>query len=823
MMKLHRQSEARLIRVLKIWSIVLILWLLSIHAVLAQDNLVKPCSSEAQNPIRLAVVARGDSIESTSLYKGVLKSCESSEWKIPVMVERYVYDNDSEGFELVSKIVREGSADVIIGPTDSSLYADLVEFLKFEKYRIPIISPAVTVELGNDPNSWFFRTNVNAIDRARTMSDYLLSKNVENFALLYTDNTFGEISEAAFRQNLGYIPDTKMNSFRFSSLNDAWPLIQQINTLRPEAIGIIGSRQEVEKMSSKFKGPHNEWNSFDPYIFTIVDTRGLESDGIHFLSVGTHDKLEPSEASGELLDLSIDTTSLILMIADDMLSRGNLPASPAWPIEFRKRLVGAMSGSISKFPSRTGMEFVNLQNIAKPKVMTTKGDEVIVETPSLDSGWLKAGKNWLEIRKRRFGIAPIVNITLISLIVLMLTVFDLKKSHRVGNRDLLRFSFVTLVLLNVSLAIFLFIYTAEIGVLEWDSVFGALLLAFGYSGLLKTTIFETATGQSIGLRRYYENLVTWIYDNIRKQQFEKVGPIINYIAYANTRAYLLSTIQESYGFAGDAERIQSLQDNLQAELDKHQTILGARKVLAREVFNELSWAKLQERRIVPRNAEPEDIFDPEPVVDVSVKYCFRNNPNCLSDLENLVFEKLENPEYEGLKDEFMQDLNSSNTPRAKITSCIRWSILLLGYDLQLMIRNGLLPADFKLTDKTNLFSSNSKQQLKKLERRTTTRINNQDTQVQLAFNDKIVQGQIIDISEGGVCVLLDQNIQSLPTTLHLTTNANDASVELENVQAELISRRQCDDDKTLIGLCWEKLSSHSRGNINGYLRTVLKA
>jgi hypothetical protein len=819
----------------KVFSIISIFCLSSIQGILAQDRLVDSCSSEAKNALRLVVVAR-DSIESTSLYKGVLGSCVNSKWKTPVKVTRHIYDNDDEGFELISKIVCDGSADVIIGPTDSSLYADLVAFLKFEKFKVPIISPAVTVDLGNKTDGWIFRTNVNAIDRVRIMFEYLLSKNIENVALLYTDSTFGEISEAAFRKNLRSVSDVQLNSFRFAGLSEAWPLIQQINTLRPEAIGIMGSRQEIEQLSTKFRGPHNEWNAFDPYVFTIVDTRGLKLDGIHFLSVGRYENLAPElvAASGELLDLSFDTTELILTIADDMLSRDNLPNNrlsnpsskpstyPDWPTEFRKRLVGAMTGSVTKPPSRTGMEFANLQNIAKPKVMTTVGDNINIKDLSA-SGWQQAAKNWLDIRERRFGVAPIVNIVLITLIVLMLTVFDLKKSHRVSNRDLLRIPFILLVLLNVSIANSLFIYTAEIGVLEWDSVMGALLLAFGYSGLLKTTVFETAAGQSIGLKRYHENLVTWIYDKIRKQQFEKMGPVINHIAYANSRPYLMSTLLESYSFAGDDVRIQTLKDNLQVKLDKQQTMLGTRKVLAKEVFNEVSWAKLQERRIVPRDSQPIDIYDPEPIVDVSVQYCFRNDPDCLSELEKLVNQKLNNAEYTELKMEFTADLASSITPRAKISSCIRWSILLLGYDLKLMILNGLLPSDFKLEGKTSLILGRFKKQVKKIERRATIRFNNQATQVQLSFDDKLVHGNIVDISEGGVRLLIDKSELPLPKKLQLTTITDDAAVKLESVQAKLVNSSQHDDGKALIGFCWEKLTRQSRGNINGYLRSVLEA
>lgn len=259
-----------------------------------------------------------------------------------------------------------------------------------------------------------------------------------------------------------------------------------------------------------------------------------------------------------------------------------------------------------------------------------------------------------------------------------------------------------------------------------------------YSGVLESCA-DSKWATPIKVTRY-------TYDKIRKQQFEKMGPVINHIAYANSRPYLMSTLLESHGFAGDDERKQTLKDKLQVKLDKQQTILGTRKVLAKEVFNEVSWAKLQERRIVPRDTKPADICDPEPIVDVSVQYCFRNNPDCLGELEKLVNSKLKNSEYAELKLEFTENLASSNTPRAKISSCIRWSIL-----------------------------------------------------------------------------LLDESAESLPEKIHLTTTADDAAVKLDKVQAMIVNSRHSDDGKDLIGLCWEKITQHSRGNINGYLRSVLEA
>ena len=802
-----------------------VLFMLS-PAILAQEPLIVPCSSEDESALRIAIVGRGNTIESESLFNGVIQACDSDKWQSSIQIIRYVYDNDAEGFEIVSKIVNDASADVIIGPSDSSLYADLVEFLKFEN-KIPIISPAVTVSLGNAAEGWFFRTNVDAVSRTQAMYDFLVTKGIQNFAMLYTDSTFGEIAESAFRSELSEVQRTHFNSFRFATPDLSRPWIKQVKEQRPEAIGIIGSRQDVKQLSSLIKKLHTDWNAYNPYVFTIVDTRALAVDGTYFLSVGSEGPLESGRATGELLDLSNDTTSLVILIADDLLKKGISPRSSAWPFEFRKRLVGALSGSISKFPSKTAMEFSMLRNVSTPKVMVTENNDVKEIRPSTQSGWHKAMINWLEIRERRFGIAPIVNLVLIGLIVFVLTVVDLKKSHRVTSRDLIRLPFVALISLNVGLAGLLFIYIAENEVTEWDSIMGALLVAFGYSGLLKTTIFETGAGKSIGLRRYYENLVKWIYKHIRKQQFEKIGPIINYIAYANSRPYLHSTILESYSFAGDDKRTTELVNELNEVLEKQTTTLGKRKVLSKKIFRELSWAKLQERRIVPRNHKPKDLVDPEPVVDDAVKYSFNNNPSCLDELEVMVNKRLDKHKFSDLKQEFTDDINSSKTPKAKVASCIRWLVLLLGFDIPLLVKIGLLPADYTLKGKVEVTSSNENAQFRCDEKRKHIRVHKQATIVSLEYNGQTVSGQLIDISEGGARIVLDEQLKSnrieKTKEVGLLSSNNTNEFMLFKSPIEIINVKQESNLKTVLGVAWENLSLKCRGSINGYVRGALQA
>lgn len=790
------------------------------HFSFAEVELPEGCKSLSEDALKLTIVARRDTIEDASIYAGVIEACKQN-WLSPIQIEHKIYDDDSDGFRIISEIIEKDLADVIIGPTESGLYSDLVQFLKHGENKIPIISPIVTVRLGNDPENWFFRTNVDAANRAQTMYDYLYSLDVENIAMLYADRTFGEIAESAFRTELNESQRERFKSFRFQDTEDARLWIKQINQTRPEAIGIIGSREDVQQISPLIKRMHNEWNAYNPYVFTIVDTRSIKAEGSYFLSVGQPGLVDEGKASGELLDLSYDTSSLIFAVADNILQEGLAPSSTKWAVEFRKRFVGALSGSISSFKPKSRMEFSSLRNVAVPKVMTVKNKRAEIVTVQNDSGWQKAVTNWLEIRKRRYGIAPILNLSLVGFIVIMLTIIDLQKTHRVGGRDLLRVPFVMLMLLNLLVAVTIYIIMAEKQVFEWDSLFGAMLVAFGYSGLLKTTLFETQAGKAIGIKRYYENLVVWIYDRIRRQQFEKIGPTINYIAYANTRSYLRATLLESFGFAGGLERTKLLEELLDKAVKKELTIVGQCKVLAKEVLNEVSWKKLQERRIVPLGVNQSDILDPEPIVDESVNYCLRNEGNSLTDLNAMVVARLNLVDTEKLRNEFDTDFNQATTPKAKMAACIRWLILLDGYNLKAMVNQGLLPAKYCHVAKKggwkSFFSSNSE----KLERRQYPRIKNERVELEISNGSENIIGHLCDISEGGARIEIQQNVPEMSDTLVLTTKAQSACIALEDTKVLVMNRTANSTGGIFFGVNWNSLNRPSRASLNRYLSSIL--
>jgi len=784
-----------------------VLWLITLSVfstpVYSAPSLTQ-CESNDPRAINIVVASRRESIEALSVQRGVQEACQQK-WKTPINVSYQVYDEISDGYKFISNLIENSSAskrvDVIIGPTESQVYSNLIEFQNISKRPVPIVSPIVTLRSGNESDGWFFRTNVDATKRTRTMYDFLVNRNVENIALLYVDRTFGEIVESEFRKELTETQRESFRSYRFKTSEDARQWVRQINKFRPEAIGIIGSRDDIKNITPMFNHSSHVWSAYDPYVFTIIDARSLKENGSYFLSVGSESKVQEYPEDGEVLDLSYDTARLIMGISDRLFTEGMKPNNVKWREKFRDRLVVSLFSSPFS-QTRTGMEFSGYRNMATPKVMTVLGEEATTVSDPFVESWFPPFSKWKNIRERRFGNALYINIVIIGIVVLFLTVFDLKKSHRVRTRSLIEPQFIVLMLFNSSVAIGVFIFMAEYQVLEWNSFFGAVLVALGYAGLLKTTIFESETGKAFGAKFYYDCLVSVIYDNIRKRQFEKKGPTINYIVYANSIKNLRGALNESYGFARDNKRRDELIEKLDKLVEKESTTIGQRTVLAKAVMNELSWDKMIQRKIVPFGSCQDEIRDPEPTLNKSVTYCMRMKTISLKEMKERVIAAIKDST---LADEFFVEYEASTTPRSRMLSCVRWIMILEGYDVKKMILEGYLPEE-----------GSSDQ-----ERRNDERVP-KDDDIEVSLNDVKLKGRLKDISENGARIVFDDTVTNYPQKQQVSIlghNEQDenANKTIKNIPFNVTNRKTNKKGDVEIGVCWETLSKPDVNNLKELL------
>jgi hypothetical protein len=108
---------------------------------------------------------------------------------------------------------------------------------------------------------------------------------------------------------------------------------------------------------------------------------------------------------------------------------------------------------------------------------------------------------------------------------------------------------------------------------------------------------------------------------------------------------------------------------------------------------------------------------------------------------------------------------------------------------------------------------------KKCPQESTLKKINDESDVEIKFNQKIFQGEIQDISQGGAKIAIYQAIPEDIEVLVLTSKIDTSVVWLENIIIEIINTI-VSDNMCVLGFSWNELSLKSKSNLNSYLSQV---
>lgn len=114
---------------------------------------------------------------------------------------------------------------------------------------------------------------------------------------------------------------------------------------------------------------------------------------------------------------------------------------------------------------------------------------------------------------------------------------------------------------------------------------------------------------------------------------------------------------------------------------------------------------------------------------------------------------------------------------------------------------------------------------KKCPQESTLKKINDESDVEIKFNQKIFQGEIQDISQGGAKIAIYQAIPEDIEVLVLTSKIDTSVVWLENIIIEIIiieiiNSAIVGDNMCVLGFSWYELSLKSKSNLNSYLSQV---
>jgi ABC-type branched-subunit amino acid transport system substrate-binding protein len=631
--------------------------------------------------------------------------------------ERYdfPYDNETEGLKTLVSLMEEKDmekkVDIILGPTDSGVFVRALEQRKkLERARIPVISSQVAAKIPHRKGSWFFRTNINVERRAQVIYDFLNKYWVRSIAVLYEDDEFGRRAEEAFHNELRGQQKEHYLPLSYNSTDKARNQIRQILSQRPEAVGIFGDRNDFARLYSLLKNLNVGSSRYRPITFSIIDTRVVrnilqDDDVVYFVSVTDVTKINDFD---DVKALACDTTNLVLGELDDLAKSETFNYDDtSWRERFRNHFEAILNGNIglkksdSKNQSKisspfiTSLSFENYENAARPRVF--KLSEKEIKSFKLEYTISLFGKIWhkLSLIQDRFGFWPIFNIFLIIMIVLFMSIKDIKRWYTGKLTPLFKsLHFLLLLFINSAIALAAYFYLGETGSIRYDSVLTALILALAPSAILRVTLFETSTGKAIGLANYYDSFLRWVHEKLTIKNFLKNQAYINVIAYHNSVYGMKCLLKEIYQNAPGKEQQIRMLANMEEILKEAESWLDRRKALARLLLQKLGWRELADRNFVPqkfKNRKPdsreplETEDDPENIVIKTARFCAHDRKKRKLIKKEINDElgqiRKQSPERENeLRTDHEKDISAMKTQTAIMRKRITFLSLLRGYD-----------------------------------------------------------------------------------------------------------------------------------------------
>ena len=148
----------------------------------------------------------------------------------------------------MKRLISNGEADIIIGPTESDVFVMGIENRKeLEKDEVPVISSLIISDVPYKVGGWFFRTNVDVRRRVEAIHDYMNKYWIRSIAILYANTAWGRRAQEAFSEELSLDQKNYYMPLMYNPPPaSAREQIRQILNVRPDAVGIFGEREDLK-------------------------------------------------------------------------------------------------------------------------------------------------------------------------------------------------------------------------------------------------------------------------------------------------------------------------------------------------------------------------------------------------------------------------------------------------------------------------------------------------------------------------------------------------------------------------------------------------
>lgn len=630
------------------------------------------------------------------------------------------YVGNVEGEKLLEESMDTTKYDVILGPTESEVFSRVLERNNVKDSYVTVVSGTATAKIGNDPKGYFFRLNLDAKQRVEAMWNYLDKYWISTIAVFYENTEFGRNAERAFKE---LIPDKIDKGLYYSVSFDIEPLdedlrdeIDKIINERPELVGLFCERDYVEKIYKNFKCINSTGMSYNPMFFSVIDiVKSAENlNDFYFPSLKKYEDftLVNSVEYDEVYTLG-QTTALVLNKAIENCGNNFSFHDESDYIHFRNQIVKLLSHNEPIDTTNINSGYLGLENQQFPQIYKIKNNIINVENNYKNLNWFQQFVHKVKLIGSIFKNYIILNIIIILFITYFLSKAEIRKSFPKKHIKIHKtLEFYIFMFFHVILILCLYIYLAEARHIKYTDTLMVILISLTPTAFLKTTIFETSQGKSIGLERIYKQFTDYLDDMIMNSRYTNIEALVNIIAYNNSENTMRRALTRVYKNNRSVERSTKLIQVLDESLGNEHDYLNRRRLAAKFLIRLFDRHQLKAEGFVPFSWDYDKPLNPLTLLRFMAKHCSEND-DLMKKVEvqyNILLDNVKTKNEESCMEILSahnKELSIIMAKKAEMLVMLRFIVIMDGFDTKALLKKEFLTQE--IIDKVYKISNKKKQ------------------------------------------------------------------------------------------------------------------
>ncbi|MDP6579721.1 MAG: hypothetical protein QF681_03615 [Vicinamibacterales bacterium] len=238
-----------------------------------------------------------------------------------------------------------------------------------------------------------------------------------------------------------------------------------------------------------------------------------------------------------------------------------------------------------------------------------------------------------------YGWWPFLHLAMILGFTVVLSYFDITRAYQGRARHVMNRYSIGFCLFNGALVGALYVYLCESGQVVWDRFIPAVLIALSPTAILRSTLFDTQTGKSVGLANLYDKLLGWVNIKISAARFTDHQKFVNCLGYYKDLGTLKKKLLAVHRDGQEAELEADFRAELEEKIERGQSNLEQRRCCAELLLERFDWNQLIAMELVPGEFRDPRLPGPEAMIGACEERV-QNTPGLPEQVQRLFDEEL---------------------------------------------------------------------------------------------------------------------------------------------------------------------------------------